>query len=363
MAVNIETLTGYLDEMEMRYALGRGEDLIIVPFDSINVRIILCENGEGIVFQAPQAYNLRSVGDLESCLVWMAQHTARHKIGHFGFDPRDGEVDVSFFFPVMDGTITLEQFRRMLLVCRDVALSDVDGLRRVAHGQPAEVDGEGCPGGECAECHGTSEEMDRFRDILGDLEAPPFPGDARRRRGAAETELEPEPLEPDSGPRDESEWLRAVVAAFRTLCSDWSNAPAVDRMRHELWPVFERVRAESAVTGLRYRSLETASEGRLPGEAEYLLLYLLARHTWSEHPPIAFELESAYAAADDPGGSNRFRETLDELERGGWIARLPGEGQPRYRLGSRYLEPLRDLLPFRWDPLRDRRDDAGGEFA
>jgi hypothetical protein len=335
MAIGIDTICGYLDELELRYAVGRDGDLIIVPFGALNIRIMLCENGEGIALQVPQVYNLSDVPHLEACLSWMCEHTYKHKIGHFGYDPRDGEVDVSFFFPVQDGHVTLEQFRRLLMVCRDVATLDVEDLRRVAHGKPPAVpeDAAGPPDPESAA------EIERFQRLLEGLDSEDS-GDADDGTTATEAIAE--------GPRDEAEWLRTVVAAFRTFCGRTQETESLERMRTEMWPEFARAREESRSDERPYRTLRLLEECGIDPREEYVLLFMLARQAAGDALIMTKEVEAVYAAPLEP---HDIQAVLSHLTGERWIVSAEQDGTQPYRLGRRYLDALAEVLPFRYEPL------------
>ncbi len=335
MSIGIDTICGYLDELELRYAVGREGELVIVPFGALNVRIMLCENGEGLALQVPQVYNLSNASHLEACLTWMAEHTYRHKIGHFGYDPRDGEVDVSFFFPIQDGHITLEQFRRLLMVCRDVATLDVENLRRVAHGKPPAPteDPVGPPDPD------TAADIERFRRLLEGVDGDDAP-DSEEERPAPEAIVE--------GPQDEAEWLRTVIAAFRTFCGRALEADSLERMRTEVWPEFVRAREASQAPERPYRTVRLLTEWDVGPREEYVLLFMLARQAAGDSLIMTKEVEAILA---DPSEPADMEQVLHRLTSEGWVVSAEHDGTQPYRLGRRYLDFLADILPFRYEPL------------
>ncbi len=322
MPVDLETLSRYLDAMGLHHAVGRAGRMIVTPFGPIDVRVFVCERGEGVVLQVPNVLNLSDCADLEACLVWMAAHTYRHKIGHFGYDPRDGEVDVSFFFPVQDGSMTLQQFRRLLLVCRDVALNDVAELRRIAHGGAPDEPADGWSSPK------DSHEEERFADLVSDLfREEPRPTNEAPRYGA--------PRERWSGPEDlnavpEADWL---AVARQALASGQSELPEHERLRlirDEVWPKLLELREASISLGHPYACAKLATEVGLSSHEELAVCYLAVNASEGGEGVDGETLTTLCCPDAEP---EEAAAVLCRLAMLGVIRSVSGRFQPPYRVG------------------------------
>ncbi len=322
MPVDLKTLSGFLDEMGLHYATGRAGRMIVIPFGPVDVRVFISERGEGVVLQVPSVLNLAECANLEACLAWMASHTYRHKIGHFGYDPRDGEVDVSFFFPVQDGTMTLQQFRRLLLVCRDVALNDVADLRRIAYGGTPEEPSENWASPK------DSGENERFADLVSDLfseergptnEAPRYTAIRDRWSGPEELQAVPE-----------AEWLAIVRRAFASGQSELPEHERLRLIRDEVWPKLLELREASLSLGYPYACARLAGEMGLSANEELAVCYLAVRAVEGEEDVDGETLTALCCAEAEP---EEAAAVLCRLASLGAIRSVTGRFQPPYRVG------------------------------
>jgi hypothetical protein len=321
MAVTMELLCGFLDEEELRYAVGRDGQLLYVPFGGCTVRIYLCEEGEGLSFQAPHVFNLADCPRRAAALKCMAEHVYNTKIGHFGYDPRDGEVDVSHFFPVEDGTLTKQQFLRLLHVTRQVATQDVQGLRQAAFGGKVKVADDD-----------KEFELDDDDDGEDDESLADEEDDEAE---AAVGELPPAPV-------DERTWLAAVADTFNALCGESTPARAVGRLRATWWPKLAQLREASAAEHV-YHTLALAAELALEPEVEGVLLFMLARQRLNDVRISAAEIEDVLGRSPET--------VIARLLLMGVLSATDRDGLSPYRLGHRYLDALTEALPFSHTPL------------
>ena len=339
MPVDLDLLCAHLEAEGLRYGVEREGEVIYVPFGGATVRVFLCEDGEGISVQVPQVFNLRDTPHREAALAWIAEHTYNTKIGHFGYDPRDGEVDVSHFCPVEDGTLTAEQFLRVIQVCRAVATEDVRNLRRVAFGRrPKAIDTEKDDADFDDEDEDDGFDEDPFADEDADVEEDEDEEDDDEEGAALEDvpELPPAPV-------DEGEWLELATLSFAALCADVDRRPLVRRLRDEVWPRLVKLRDASVAAGKSYRLPAVLGELGLAASDELVLLFMLARQARDDVRITTTEVEAMLGGEAAPLLKAQLASAV--------IVASDHDGVAPYRLGHRFLDPLTDLLPFDHEPL------------
>lgn len=307
MATDLEQLTGFLDEEDMHYAVDKNGRAIHVPFGACTVRIFIVEDGEGLTFRAPQVFNLTESLHREATLVWMSKHVYETKIGHFGYDPRDGEIDVSHFHPIEDGELTKTQFMRLLHVVRQVATDDAKQLRHVA------FTGQEPP------------EEDEDEDTLTP-EPAPTPGEAAEPLTALPPtgDLPPEVRTDNwpAAPMPEPAWLKLAFGAFRAQLAQPIEAGRRLRLRGELWPELLRRRAASVEDGMVYQTASLATDFRLGEVQEYALAYVAYLHSLGEIEPTEAQIVTAFGEAASGAGA----EIVEHLVTAGLLWRT-GSGQ------------------------------------
>jgi len=329
--VSTATICSYLDEMGLGHTVSGGGEIVVVPFGAIDIRIFVCEGGEGVTFQVPQVFNIADTDKREECLAWMAEHTYKHKIGHFGYDSRDGEVDVSFFFPVEDSDFSRLQFERLLLVIRNVAVRDVQELRKVAFGRGSESPDEG--------------DVERLREILEGVDdtveaIEPAPDAAGQPGNGGPVAF------PAGGPVDERGWLEWTSASLLEHGKDVADHDAFRRIWAELWPAARDLRARSVAAGITYRTLAVRTEAGLSDAEELALLYMLARHTIGDTRVTLREIDLLRPPDMPEIGPYDVLKSLGEAE---LIECSDGDSFPPYRVTDKYLRALGSSLPFAYD--------------
>ncbi len=321
MSIDIETIKGYLDDEELVYAVFEGRPDIVVPFGTQNVLVEITEDGGAVRFRAPQVFNLEGTPHMLECLKWMANHTYGRKIGHFGFDPRDGEVDCCFVFPVEDGEMTQRQFMRSLQTVRHEACVSVEELRQVAFGKTPEAPESGLSG-----------EFARMLEQLRGL--------------APEARFDVDSL--PAAPVDEGQWLSAVADALNALCSPLMLGEGeLTTLRETVWPRIQALREESTAAGQRYITVETAHALGLSREDELVVLFMLARQKLGDLRIDTKEIDFVYSPGQD------VPETIGVIQRladADVICSSDGDGVAPYRLTEGFLCRLADVLPFDWAP-------------
>lgn len=268
MPTSIEQIQSFLDSEELSYAVSHSGTSVYVPFAGATVRVIVVEDGEGVVFAVRNVFNLRDCPYRCVALEWMARHVANAKIGHFGYDPEDGEVDVSHFQPVEDGELAESVFLRCLYVVNEVATSSAQELRRVAFTgvMPANSDDGNDTSAPQADSGQTSDGAGHGCQ----------PGQEGSWGGQIPCEL---PKEFDlqgmaAHPVAETVWIGLVFDAFAAQMTEPPVASRLVRMRSEVWPKLQALREQSVASGQAYRTLEVERSYSLDADEGFVLGYL-----------------------------------------------------------------------------------------
>lgn len=121
MALNMDQLKRLLEAQDLRYFLDPRRDAIMLGASGIFGRyqsVILLEN-EGKVLQFRSVEYLHCQGsnpNLLAVLKVLGEINYQMRGIKFGWDPNDGEIAVYSDIWIQDGTLTQEQFARMLQV-------------------------------------------------------------------------------------------------------------------------------------------------------------------------------------------------------------------------------------------------------
>lgn len=332
MPTSIEQIQSFLDSQELNYAVSLSGTSVYVPFAGVTVRVIVVEEGEGVVFVVGNVFNLRDCPHRCVALEWMAKHVANAKIGHFGYDPDDGEVDVSHFQPVEDGTLVESVFLRCLYVVNEVATTLAQELRRVAYTgvmstNSDDRDDTSAPHADTGQTshsvgNGSGDGWQQGADGAQRGQIPcEFPREFDLQRIAAH-------------PVGETAWLGLVFDAFAAQITEPPVTARLIRMRSEVWPKLQALRDQSVANGHAYRTLEVEQSYSLdPDEALVLgfLGYLTHSKGTSEHSQSStealFPCEQQHTAAT----------TLAKLCQKGLVHRLQPGGDVIYRPGYAVL--------------------------
>ena len=137
------------DSDDSRPIIGTGwslEDPEVGKF-SLKVLIILDEKGKDGSYELVHVRAVKLSGDLKkplheledfkllSLYRYMAGENYSNKLGTWGFDEKDGDINISCVIPVEDGTLTAKQLMRALAVITQVGKEGYRNIRRIAaHG-------------------------------------------------------------------------------------------------------------------------------------------------------------------------------------------------------------------------------------
>ncbi|MBI2302100.1 MAG: hypothetical protein HYU66_24620 [Armatimonadetes bacterium] len=316
MPISLQTICGYLDTEGLQYAVGRSNDYVMVPFPDMTAVVNVMEDGKAVSIRVPQVFNLADAPNREACLAFLANHNYHVKVGLFGCDETDGEVDVSHFVPVEDGTLTRSQFLRIFHFVLKVAYEKGRELRQVAFGRSEE---------------GGSTSTFSAPDVEFDVDSIP------------------------EAPVAEPAWFRLVVDAFNSLCGNVEETSRVEQMRRVAWPRLLTLREDSVLDGERYLSFPRPAE--LSAEDEFLLLFMTARQAGGDCRILDKEIDLVYSPGLD------FQETSAEVRKlctAGYVGASDfNNGEPWY-LTRAWLDRLAPVLPFPHEPLPPAfgRDDV-----
>ena len=113
--VTIDHLCDYLDEGHLHYLCDGVRGHFVIPFSGTQVNARIVENGEALLVYVPALFFLDEVTCHQATVLRMIA-VLNHglKIGTFGVDPDDEEIIVSHFVPIEDGTLSAQQFKRVV---------------------------------------------------------------------------------------------------------------------------------------------------------------------------------------------------------------------------------------------------------
>jgi hypothetical protein len=116
MAVTRQQLIEFLERDRRRYLSDTDGEQIICKESMANgrytVELRLSEGGSCLHFRVPQVVNVGRSPHLAELLAAILELHYRLKLGRFGLDPVDGEIDCEIILPLEDATLTFRQFRR-----------------------------------------------------------------------------------------------------------------------------------------------------------------------------------------------------------------------------------------------------------
>lgn len=120
MAVNVQEIGGYLDQLGWDYRIDEEEDRIVTGVEGDNVEdflivVQLDEDGKFFRVFAPQVLSgVKDHPHKAAILQTMLVISWETKMLQWEYDPSDGEIRAIIEFPIEDSTLTEKQFNRCL---------------------------------------------------------------------------------------------------------------------------------------------------------------------------------------------------------------------------------------------------------
>ena len=118
MATSLDQIMAFLQSDGQRFRLDSDSDLIVVRGEGAGGRwpleIRLSEGGGCLHLRVPKVVTVGDSPYAPTLLATLLELHYRLKLGRFGLDPGDGEVDCEIILPLEDAPLTQRQFRRCL---------------------------------------------------------------------------------------------------------------------------------------------------------------------------------------------------------------------------------------------------------
>lgn len=158
MATTLQAVIDYLQRDNWRFRLDSDSDLIVCRGEGANgrwpIEVRLSEDGHCLHLRVPSVVTLGSSPHIPTLLATLLELHFRLKLGRFGLDPSDGEVDCEVVVPLEDAPLTYRQFRRAIGTLLMLVDQQAPRLRALlATGHDPERDDE-------------QQQLDRFLDEL-----------------------------------------------------------------------------------------------------------------------------------------------------------------------------------------------------
>ncbi len=139
MAVTLEEISGWLDQMEFKYKL---EDDKIILFssdeDSTNMHFLKAKD-DGRIFEwkmiivdeeKKEQFKVKEHEYLSTLLVYLLQVNYQTKFGTWEYDPKDGEITLNVEIPLEDAKMTYKQFERICSLTMDTG-EYTDNIKKI----------------------------------------------------------------------------------------------------------------------------------------------------------------------------------------------------------------------------------------
>ncbi|MEA5597697.1 hypothetical protein [Rivularia sp. UHCC 0363] len=130
MAVNVQEIAEYLDQIGWEYRIEEEEDRIVTGVEGDNLEdfmivVQLDEDGRFFRVFAPQVLSgVKDHPHKDAILQTMLVISWETKMLQWEYDPSDGEIRAIIEFPIEDSTLTEQQFNR----CLSALVQLVDGV-------------------------------------------------------------------------------------------------------------------------------------------------------------------------------------------------------------------------------------------
>ena len=128
MAVTLKEISGWLDQLELKYDLG--DDKIIFfsgEEDSAQMHVIKARE-EGSIFEWSMGivndeqdgiFKVKEHEHLSTLLAYLLQVNLQTKFGTWEYDTKDGEISLKVEIPLEDAKMTFKQFKRICSLTMD----------------------------------------------------------------------------------------------------------------------------------------------------------------------------------------------------------------------------------------------------
>ena len=324
MAISFEQIIQYIKDEDLVFARSSAPNTIYVPFTGCNVRVDLLEDGEAVGFVVRNVFNLQECPYRCAVLEFMALHTYSTKIGHFGYDPKDGEVDVSHVQPLEDGPMTQKVFARCLYCVMNVAVQDARELRQVAFTgvrpvkQPDETDTSSDDASDDEDASGKS--TDQQTSAAPSFQPPAQPAGASDRQTPDAAPAQP--VDPDAWPAapiTEQSWLTLLYDTLKTCYQ--RGEQDVPLLHTTLWPKLLDLRSTSVAQSYPYQSRKLADFHGITSADELLLAYMVFLLAYASIKRVGLNQLETFWCAGQPGVAS---QACQRLERAKLVQRADG---------------------------------------
>mgnify|MGYP000901799641 FL=1 len=118
MGTSLKQVIDYLERDRQRFRRDADTDLLLVhgagTMRRWTLEIRLSEGGDCLHLRVPRVLELRESDHIADVALALLELHYQIKLGRFGLDPHDGEVDAEIVLPLDDATLSYRQFQRAL---------------------------------------------------------------------------------------------------------------------------------------------------------------------------------------------------------------------------------------------------------
>lgn len=139
MAVTIEEISGWLDQLEYKYKLEDDKVVLMTgDEDSTNIHFVKAKD-EGRIFEwsmsivdeeKKEKFKVKEHEHLSTLLAYLLQLNYTTKFGTWEYDAKDGEIAFNVEIPLEDAKMTFKQFERICSLTMDT-LEYTDNIKKI----------------------------------------------------------------------------------------------------------------------------------------------------------------------------------------------------------------------------------------
>jgi len=122
MAVTLEEIGGWLDQMDLKYKLEEDKIVLLSGDEKTTNFHFLKAKDEGRIFEwnmiivddeKKEQFKVKEHEHLSTLLAYLLQINYQTKFGTWEYDPKDGEISLKVEIPLEDAKMTFKQFERI----------------------------------------------------------------------------------------------------------------------------------------------------------------------------------------------------------------------------------------------------------
>ena len=128
MAVTLKEISGWLDQLELKYDLKDDKIIFFSGDESSTQMHVIKAREEGSIFEWSMGivndeqdgvFKVKEHKHLSTLLAYLLQVNYQTKFGTWEYDPKDGEITLNVEIPLEDAKMTFKQFKRICSLTLD----------------------------------------------------------------------------------------------------------------------------------------------------------------------------------------------------------------------------------------------------